>query len=439
MAVIYKTLFEVKLLHEYYLTQTDGITVFESATQDDRTAFLGRFYEKGAVSINADLDFDFPESLRSLYESYFLKVLPSYSGFRVLIRVNKKILTDQTLVYQPLASLPDNLAIHVLLKKKSSFIDVFTSARVNHPLPASYFFSNADPGGNHVSPFLTNPVGNYNSNYYYEQGELASFGTNDIQAYFENAGGEQWSPVKGTGFANEADRCLLSSRFNYTFPEESNVKNVTFTLKEAGGTVIDTLSANSTDRIQKFSLDYSAKVVAVEIRDAIQLNQSFFTLDVSGESYLRTHRLLINDPFYDRLVWGVVTMVPRPTSTDFHLLATDGFLHKRETTLTRIPHRVFEIPVRSRFTFWRYINDKKRPILANIDFSGYLTEEDGTWITNQPKFISKSFHKLHKDGGAETKYFPNPTDYSIKRNPADETDRRMFFHILVPRSKLFDV
>ena len=40
MSVIYKILFEVKLLHEYYLTRIKGDNIFDGADADARNVFL---------------------------------------------------------------------------------------------------------------------------------------------------------------------------------------------------------------------------------------------------------------------------------------------------------------------------------------------------------------------------------------------------------------
>jgi len=47
MAIIYKTLFEVKLLHEFYLTRKDGNTIFALPDQPARLKFLLDEYTRG--------------------------------------------------------------------------------------------------------------------------------------------------------------------------------------------------------------------------------------------------------------------------------------------------------------------------------------------------------------------------------------------------------
>ncbi|MEO6613370.1 MAG: hypothetical protein ABIT05_14880 [Chitinophagaceae bacterium] len=435
MAVIYKTLFDVKLLHEYYLTNRDGTTIFESVDQDARKTFLEEQYARGAESVSNDLAFEFPDSLSAFYESFYLKVLPSYSGFRVLTRVNKKILPDGTLVYEPLVSLPPDLAIHILLTKQSAAINHFTSARINRPLPALYFFSNQNSSREKIFPFLTNGVPDRTSNYDYEQGELAAIGDGVIHAYYPNAGGEQWYPLPGTGFASEADRNLLPSRFHYSFPLRSDIKEVTFTLKDAGGNTIKTVTTSSNERIAKFPLDFTAEVNPGLSGNMAITRKSFFTLSVDANGYMRSHPVFLSDIFYNQSAWGVVTLVVQPENAAFNLLARDGYLHKRDTTTAKLQPPLFEIPVRSRFAYWRYSNDKKREIVYNPVFDGFLERIDQRWITVQPKAISKAGHKLKNVNGDARRYFPNPTSYTVD----SDKQGRQFFDITVAKSALFDI
>ena len=90
MSIVYKTLFEVKLTHEFYLTRTNGETIFSFAPQDARLAFLQDHFNADKQSINEALEFKFPENLDPEYSGYHLKLLSTYSGFQVVIRVDQQ-------------------------------------------------------------------------------------------------------------------------------------------------------------------------------------------------------------------------------------------------------------------------------------------------------------------------------------------------------------
>src|SRR5688572_12535317 len=129
MAVIYKTLFEVRLLHEFYLTKRDGTSIFEELTPADREIFLNEEFTEDRDPVNDEIRFQFPQSLLSKYESHNLKLLPTYSGFRVSVRVIEKKLANQSTVYEPLVPLTNDLHIFILALRRNATIDSYTNAR----------------------------------------------------------------------------------------------------------------------------------------------------------------------------------------------------------------------------------------------------------------------------------------------------------------------
>ena len=122
MELIYKTLCEIKLEHEYFLTKEDGTNLFSESDPLKRIDPLEQAYEMDMESMNRDIDFDFPDILKESYKNYGLKLLPSYSGCKVLIRVNKKTFPDNSLVFEPYFPLPGSLDIFILFIKKVIYL-----------------------------------------------------------------------------------------------------------------------------------------------------------------------------------------------------------------------------------------------------------------------------------------------------------------------------
>ncbi len=57
MPLIYKILCDVKWMHEYYLTGSNGQGVFDFPLQTDRLNFLFEQFRKDAPTINSNLEF----------------------------------------------------------------------------------------------------------------------------------------------------------------------------------------------------------------------------------------------------------------------------------------------------------------------------------------------------------------------------------------------
>lgn len=437
MSLIYKTLFEVKLMHEYYLTAKDGKTVFALPGQIDRINFLLDQFAEGYPSINTDMEFIFPTPLEEIYHGLRLKIIPTYSGFRVLIRVNQKILADGSLVFEPLFSLPDDFNIYILLKKRSNRFDNYTQSQLNNPIPSAFIFSNENVYGTKSYPFLTNAVSPFNPANVYMQGDIASYGVNDVRQYYNDGATDKWQTITGSAFANENDRLLLPLQFYYSFINYNNITEATFILKDKNDHPVKTINIDSPDLIQKAFLNFSDISDTISIPDTFNYEDVIYTLEVTGSNgFSAKHRLIFADNLYNRENWGVINIKTKVTNTSFNILANDGYLMKRRSPAgiwSEAP--IFEIPVKSKFSFWRFINEKGIELTLAPALTDYLVKEDKILLTKRPRSVAVNYFLLQKEGSTDTVYVPNPLSYDLKK----DDKARLCFDIMVPESDLFPV
>ena len=437
MPLLYKTLFEVKLMHEFFLTGKDGKTVFTLSNQTDRINFLLDQYAQDRPAINAGLKFEFPPDLETKYNSYYLKLLSTYSGFKIAVRVNQNILPDNSLVYEPLVPLPDDFNIYVQLTKKSNIIESYTHSGINNPFPSVYIFSNENISGSKTFPFLTNDISAFDPGHSYTQGDLASYGVNDIREYYKDAVGDQWETIAGNAFANGNDRLLVPLKFYYSFINTTNMANAAFVLKDKNGNSIKTITVKNEDFIQKTLIDFSDVADVISMPESFLYHDIIFSLEVSGSNgYLKSHNLIFSDVLFSRENWGLINIKTKATNSSFNLLANDGFLIKR-----KIPPGIwneapiFEIPIKSRFPYWRFINDKGRELKLAPGLTDYLFKEDRILLSKRPRSVSVSYFLLQKEGSTDTIYVPNPLNYDLKK----DSKERLCFDIMVPESELFPI
>ena len=437
MSLIYKTLFEVKLMHEYYLTDADGKTVFQLANQVDRINFLLNQFSTDRPSINGDIEFTFPKEMESKFGNYYLKLLSTYSGFKVAIRVNQQLLSDGTLVYEPFVALPDDLNIYIQIGKKSGAFDSYTHSSVYHPVASTYIFSNENISGAKTFPFITSAISAFDASRPYTQGDIASYGVNDIRQYYKDTVGDQWEAIPGSAFANQNDRLLLPSRFYYSFPSLSNVTNAVFVLKDKNGNVVKTITVDGANFLSKTLLDFSDIANTISLAESFQFADIIFTLEVNGSNgYAASHSLIFNNLLYSRDTWGLVIIKNKVTEPSFNLLASDGFLIKRKLNTgdwNEAP--IFEIPIKSRFPFFRFINEKGKELNIASSLTDYLFKEGTFLLSKRPRSISESYFKLQKEGSTDIAYVPNPLNYDLKKDNKD----RLCLDIMVPESDLFPV
>lgn len=435
MPVIYKTLFEVKVMHEYFLTRKDGSVVFEKPDQTSRLEFLLNEFRVERRSINEYINFEFPENLKSVYAGLFLKILPAYSGCKVVVRVNARILADQSVVYEPFVPLTNDLNIFIQLSRKDSAIDTYTNARIKRSCPSIYFFSNMNAVTPRTFPFLTGSVPVQDVSFAYEQGELSLSGVK-IQEYYRQGGVDTWSDVIGSGFANEADRLLLPEKFNYTFDDIAGLTNVVFVLKDSSGNEAANITASDAGGISaKFPLNFSGKVKSIPSAAPLQLTEFLYTLEVSGNNgYSRSHNIFFSNDLTAANPWAVLNIGTIAANNAFNLFASDGFIIKRKDAFgIWTPAPVFEIPFKSRLAYWRFISNRGRELNVSAALADYVNKENKVLVTKRPRSLAKSWFFLRKEASNDTVYVPNPVSPELKF----ENDKRFFFDIRVQQSALF--
>ena len=255
MAIIYKILCEVKWMHEYYVTSDKGDTIFDLATQSDRINFLFEQFSKDHPSINRNFEFVAPETQQSVFDNLKLKIIPSYSGFKVAVKCNKKKLNDGTIVYEPLIPFPDNLVIPIMIHQKSS-IAGFSNIKMNNPLKAAWYFTNQDIPAAKTFPFLSNAVPAFDNAAVYEQGEIATHAVNDVRSFLNNGAIDPWLKLKGTGYVNEKDKWLLPLSFIYHFSASDNITDALFIVKDSTNAEVKRIKAVDTHPIKSVYLNF---------------------------------------------------------------------------------------------------------------------------------------------------------------------------------------
>ena len=425
-------------MHEYYLTRQDGTVVFSHADQPGRLAFLEEEFEKDNPTVNDDISFDVPDQLKTDYDSLFLRVLPSYSGCRVAVKVIAHTLADHSVVYEPFVPLPDDLNIYILINRKNFRIDAFSNSRINRPCSPIYFFSNLAVTTPRALPFLTTQIAAPDSSFEYEQGELSLSAAGKVQEYYRKGTVDRWDDVIGEGFASERDRTILPESFVYTFNDTSNLTEVKFTLTDAAGSeASSTTITNSSGIDSKNPLDFTGKVTLLPLTGAYSVNEYLYTLLVSGNNgYNASHTIIFNNSLSTSDPWAVINIRCDKGSDPYNIFSNDNYLKKRRDgsgVWTEAP--VFEIPVKSRLAYWRYISNKDKELNVSAGLVGFVNKVGNVIETLKPRALAMHSFLITKDVpmSTDTAYVPNPEFPGLQM----EKDKRIFLNIRVPNSELF--
>ncbi len=438
MELIYKTLFEVKLLHEYFVKREDGSSILNEPDAAKRAAEMETAFSQDREHTGRDISFEFPETLRLLYESQGLKIIPSFAGCRVLCRVVRTILPDKSELFAPIHPLPSSMNIFISLNRRNNIVDVYTNGRLVRSIPSTYIFSSENINGPRVFPFLTNPVAAYNASHKYEQGELSVAANGKLQeALYDHQGNFSLFQLDPSliYLANESDRLLLPLQFKYSIMHSSPVHHLEFLLQDAGGTEVKKLSFDKPDPIKNLVVDFSDKEQQLRFTGTPSL--SLFTLSVTSDNgYSETRTIAFDRDLYKAGNWGLIHLRPKNANSAFNLVDSSGFIARRKNALgiwTEAP--VFEIMLKSRLGHFRYLNNKGRQLALNPSLQNFLAQENGALISRMPVSLSHYYSMVPDSGSSTTRYLPQPVNYDMKK----DSSQRIFFDVFVPESDLFPI
>jgi hypothetical protein len=440
MNLIYKTLFEIKLEHEYFLSLEDGKSLFEEAEPVARMTRLNQAYDDERESFSRDISYDFPEKLKPLYEQHGLKLLPNYSGFRVLARVNPLRLADNSTVFEPFFPFSDDLEIFILLIKKNSLPDAYTNGRLNRSIPSQFIFSNENINGARTFPFIVSPVSPFDPGISYEQGELAlDAGNNLIEIFYDNTGSLQQGAVNTavTSFAGENDRMLVPGKFYYNIPRNHAVTELEISLTDNSANVIKQFSFSQAEPLSRILLDFTDKADILQLSERSTLQDKIFTINATGNNgWNDTKNIVFGDHLSPVSVFGAVHIRSRVTNSSFNILTDEGrIIQNRDPSGVLSAAPVFEIPIKSRYGHFRYTNSNGKELLLDASLNNFLFKENQALITQMPVSLSRYYLMIHDNTMTATKYLPNPRSYDIKKDAFN----RIYFDIPVPESDNFPI
>jgi uncharacterized protein YbaA (DUF1428 family) len=443
MSVIYKIVFEVKLLHEFYLTDSKGESIFDFNNQADRLFFLNKKFLADQENINSDIDFVLPGQLKRIFSDYRMKLVSTYAGFKVGVEVKQEILADGTITYVPVIPLPVDLNIQVLLLKKNDFLDRVTNKSLSKPLQAGFYFSNEAFTGARSFPFLSAEISSFQSTASYEQGELVKFGPNAYgEFYRDDANNEQHTSFSTAGYANDNDRLILSTDFYYSFPITANVTTADLVIKDADGNIIKDTNGNPVSVFHFSGTEPLGRVrISIDpsgiqsLPSALPHEKLLYQLEVTGNNgFTRKHKLFFaSGETNPGTCSGLVNIKLKTTDPSYNIVDPDGKLmtrKKADGTIDPLPP-LFEIRFKSKLSFWRYTNNLRKNILGGIHADFMLTR-NGKLVSIAPRPVSYN-PTLFKKADNTFHFFPNPERYAMIKIE----NNKLFSEITVRKSDLF--
>lgn len=398
---LFKRLFEVRFLHEYYLGDRElGGALFFSKTPGERHTYLKKVIEKGQYNILNDLIFEPTPETSSLLRGHRLKFAHNATGFLL----GGEIVQETAGKYKLKNPLETGLRLSFYVRIKNPLFRSFTALRLRPPdISAFYFFTNAEKQASGVpNVSLAEPALPFETGRTYEPGELALLnGTlQEAVAVTTTPSPAAWTPVAGEGYVTEHDRQALGKQFRW--PWAADPQTVQFTLLDETLTGDDarikTIEVVLSDRNKSAALDFSRKFPAPGQRLGDPIPDGFYTLEAKGTFDTFSKRIYLHgelaagNPPVPRPgmvssppgLLGLVQIVVTEPGEGAPFVDADGYVRREALPDGALSHTIYEVRWLNRSTWWRYRSDRDLSLTAIGDAAALLGQQGKDLVSAKP-------------------------------------------------------
>ena len=419
MALItkYYRLFEVRVLHEYFLISDEQLSYFD-LPEADRSAQLESRLTHGQYDLLQDLSIEPDPATKAVLKNHRLKFIQTATGLTVVSGGKTKTI-DGSEVLMPEIGIPENTHLNFVIKVNNSFFKNYTSLPLDGRRFGGYLFSNGSDSVNGVGfATLSRPALDFAEGDSYLAGDIADHGGTLKEAFASTRSEEYWDDIEGNGYVNENDRRWLGKSFFY-YPEEADTSDpITFSLKnQAGDKIIKSITVEKPS-LSGIRVDLRMSKVEGGTMET-PIPDGTYRLQIQSDSGETEEEIFLSDTF-GRSHLGLIRINCSGTGP-YQVLSEQGGI--------QTPHPVFEIRLRSRKTFWRYqarYNGKKLEPVGTAQFFRNELNEDSQnavparqLITRKPQKLARfPIQIVDQDGFKET--FPQPSPSPLKVKSSSE-------------------
>ncbi|MDO6818897.1 hypothetical protein [Zobellia sp. 1_MG-2023] len=399
--IIFKKLFEVQILHDYFLTTTDGTSFFER-NKAEKEELLTKKLAHSIYDVREFVRITPIQDTMQAMNEYNILFTKTPLGFIVGIEVIAEDLAGAT-IYKPRLKVPASINLSFSMLPLISSFKTITNTGFRSPFPAIHYFTNkcrleldelTIPI--YKSLQLTNKFMPHQPGMDHEMGALIDFGGTLKEALQRTDGTDSshWEDVEDRGIVSDSDRNLLPHNFNYSLKKEDAVTDINFVLEDATATVVKTITKSSAEALENVALNFT-KIDETDTTSAAIPSGNYIlkvTANAGPEIVFPIH---LNDMLYDDGEFDIIDLRFDEPDSPYSLLDAGGFLKTRISAAdVLIPHPIFELRFQNRRTYWRYNSESLFTAAEITDTSAHLVPEtvaNKKLVSIKPKALTEAF------------------------------------------------
>jgi len=395
--IVFKRLFEVQILHDYFLTETDGSSFF-GKNKAEKSAQIQEKLIHGLYDIRKYFSIRPTDKTKRRLSEYKILWFPTALGFLVGMEVSVENQAG-AVFYKPKIEIDPDLRLSFSVQPKLPFFEAITSLSFQPALPSKFYFTNKDKEEfdenavpNYTSLSLAKKVRVHQPGSQYEMGNLVDFAGTVKEALQKTDGNTaaHWENAEDKRFITEADRLLLPRRFAYTLKKEDGITDLTAKLEDPLGNEVKTLNLSSADPLVNPVLRFEKVDDTDENSAEIAKGDYKLKITVGGTPEI-TYEVLLDDDLYSADGKGIVDIRADELDSPFSLLDAAGFLKTRiDAANVKTPHPVFELRFKNRRTYWRYRKEGDFSPAEITATAAHLDHRPERLISKKPKALTET-------------------------------------------------
>lgn len=427
----YYRLFEVRLLHEFYLLSASNPTFFDLSAEARENILQSRI-NNNQYDLYKDLVIKPTLESQQKIKNYRWRFIPTQTGFLI---VGEGVIQEGSTSVRSAFPIEDNLTLEFTIEAVNPLFKNFSNAVFPADLPSTYFFSNR---GSLVSDLsfrtLSQNVKTFQNGNLYTVGGLADFGENDIRMATGNTSdSSQWVSIPGFGFVNENDKNLLPKAFYFQFGEGVGNTVAEFKLIDSFGRLLKSIIINKLSDQTSALLDFG-EYLPTTVASRIETPDGWYTLEIDlGLSSIQ-RRVYLSDE-YRKSHLGIIQIAFGNTAQGYEIVANDGALLTPTYEVHFLSRRThFCYKPKARGKQFRVFNNSIANLFTNVEIWNSTTDKKYTeLVTKVPQPLSALPIGVQNETGTRT-ILPSPdsTPLRMKKNSellSGEPSGRLYSHI----------
>ncbi len=415
---IFKRLFEVRFLHDYFLNIENQSFFMNTLTDVEKEERLQELMSIGQLDMREEIKICPTEKTKEHLRNYRLRFIQTPIGFFIGGQVKKNEPGDGSVTYEPFIPIGNNLEFSFHIYQVNPKFKSYSNVPLKKRIEAIYHFDNRN-GADKTAPALSLPVQEVDEDIPYEMGELVM----DVGQLLKGAT-EDYDPdsginlsnilesVEGEGLVNTNDRRLLPKKFFVRIPDSISLTEVTVELLDTVGNVINEKNIDTSGNVALISIN----LLKDDDGEIVEVPDGTYTLTISDDQgWELSRQVLLSEELYNKNAFAALSIDTGETETGFKILESDGSLVERVNSAgVSTPAPRFELRMLSRRCYWRY---KTAEIfdLSNIpNLNGALQQPSGVdniTFTTSPQNLTRIPIKINN-----TLNLPNPNQNAPLRS-----------------------